>query len=243
MYAVLKHWEDDTTELEIKIITNYIWTSSYPMPNLVSDVKQKLLSLPVHPNSLPVCSGVRVARSLVFCVFFCRLFCLSFFELQLLIIPFSGVRVARSLVFCVFCRLFCLSFFELQLLIIPFSGVRVARSLVFCVLQIVLFVLLRITASDYTFQWRSCCSIFSFLCNGLQINVCNFVIFLLTIVLFVLLRITASDNSLASSNFCSQKMTLRTNILTAPTYGVDLYFYHTIFQAVFPTRISLIGGD
>ena len=133
MYAVLKHWEDDTTELEIKIITNYIWTSSYPMPNLVSDVKQKLLSLPVHPNSLPVCSGVRVARSLVFCVFFCRLFCLSFFELQLLIIPFSGVRVARSLVFCVFCRLFCLSFFELQLLIIPFSGVRVARSLVFCV--------------------------------------------------------------------------------------------------------------
>ena len=133
MYPVLKHWEDDTTELEIKIITNYIWTSSYPMPNLVSDVKQKLLSLPVHPNSLPVCSGVRVARSLVFCVF-CRLFCLSFFELQLLIIPFSGVRVARSLVFCVFCRLFCLSFFELQLLIIPFSGVRVARSLVFFVM-------------------------------------------------------------------------------------------------------------
>ena len=132
MYPVLTHWEDDTTELEIKIITNYIWISSYPKSNLVSDVEQKLLSLPGHPNSLPVCSGVRVAPSLVFCVF-CRLFCLSFFELQLLIIPFSGVRVARSLVFCVFCRLFCLSFFELQLLIIPFSGVRVARSLVFCV--------------------------------------------------------------------------------------------------------------
>ena len=130
MYPVLKHWEEDTTELEIKIITNYIWTSSYPKSNLVSDVEQKLLSLPVHPNSLPVCSGVRVARSLVFCVFFCRLFCLSFFELQLLIIPFSGVRVARSLVFFVMvCRLlfvilsfffwplFCLCFFELQLLI------------------------------------------------------------------------------------------------------------------------------
>jgi hypothetical protein len=38
MYPVLKHWEDDTTELEIKIITNYIWISSYPKSNLVSDV-------------------------------------------------------------------------------------------------------------------------------------------------------------------------------------------------------------
>jgi hypothetical protein len=41
MYPVLKHWEEDTTELEIKIITNYIWTSSYPKSNLVSDVKKK----------------------------------------------------------------------------------------------------------------------------------------------------------------------------------------------------------
>jgi len=94
MYPVLKHWEDDTTELEKKIITNYIWTSSYPKSNLVSDVEQKLLSLPVHPNSLPVRSGVRVARSLVFCVFFCRLFFFSFFLLT--IVLFVLVRITAS---------------------------------------------------------------------------------------------------------------------------------------------------
>jgi hypothetical protein len=38
----------------------------------VSPVEQELLTLPKHLNSPPVFSGVRVARSLVFCVMFCR---------------------------------------------------------------------------------------------------------------------------------------------------------------------------
>ena len=43
------------------------------------------------------------------------------------------------------------------------------------------------------FQWVSCYSIFSFMCNVLQIVVCPVVLFLLTIVLSVLLRFTDSD--------------------------------------------------
>jgi len=57
-------------------------------------VEQEPLALPGHMSSLPVFSGVRVARSLVFCVMFCRssfvLFLLtivSFFDLRLLITP------------------------------------------------------------------------------------------------------------------------------------------------------------
>ena len=42
----------------------------------VSHVEQELLSLPEHPSSPPVFSGVRVALSLVFCVMFCGC-CLS----------------------------------------------------------------------------------------------------------------------------------------------------------------------
>jgi len=44
-------------------------------------VEQELLSFPEHMSSLTVFSGVRVARSLVFCVVFCRslLVLLSFF--------------------------------------------------------------------------------------------------------------------------------------------------------------------
>ena len=38
----------------------------------VSLVEQELLTLPKHLSSSPVFSGVRVARSLVFCVEFCR---------------------------------------------------------------------------------------------------------------------------------------------------------------------------
>ena len=61
-------------------------------------VEQELLTLPDHLSSPPVCSGVRVARSVVFCVVFCRslfvllsfffwpLCCLSF-DLQILITP------------------------------------------------------------------------------------------------------------------------------------------------------------
>ena len=52
----------------------YIWWQRVPL------VEQELPTLPEHLHSSPVLSGVRIARSLVFCVVFCRL-CLSFFLL------------------------------------------------------------------------------------------------------------------------------------------------------------------
>ena len=66
-----------------------------------------------EPLSSPaVFSGVRVIRSLDFCVVFCRcsvvcsfVLCLLDIVLSLLLSVFSGVRVIRSLDFCVvFCR-------------------------------------------------------------------------------------------------------------------------------------------
>jgi len=62
-------------------------------------VEQELPTLPEHLSSPPVFSGVRVTRSLVLCVVFCRslfvllyfflwpLCCLSFFDLRNLITP------------------------------------------------------------------------------------------------------------------------------------------------------------
>jgi hypothetical protein len=47
--------------------------------------EQELPTLSVHPSSLLVFSGVRVARSLVFCVVFCR----SLFVFFLLVIVLS----------------------------------------------------------------------------------------------------------------------------------------------------------
>ena len=38
----------------------------------MSLVEQELLTIPEHLRSTPVFSGIRVARSLVFCVMFCR---------------------------------------------------------------------------------------------------------------------------------------------------------------------------
>jgi hypothetical protein len=65
----------------------------------VPHVEQELFTLPGHPSSHSIFSGVRVARSLVFCVLFCRslfvllsflfwpLCCLFFFDLRILITP------------------------------------------------------------------------------------------------------------------------------------------------------------
>ena len=69
----------------------------------VSLVEQELSTLLEHLSSLPVFREVNVARSLVFCVMFCRslfvlvsfifwpLCCLSFFDLQILITPLASL--------------------------------------------------------------------------------------------------------------------------------------------------------
>ena len=97
-------------------------------------VEQELLTFPDHQCSPPILSRVRVTRSLVLCVMFCR----SLFV-------FSRVRVTRSLVLCV---MFCRSLFV-------FSSVRVTRSLVLCVMFCrSLFVFLTF------FFWPLCCLTF-----------------------------------------------------------------------------------
>ena len=50
----------------------------------------EMLTLPKHPSSLPVFTGVNVARSVVLCVIFCRLLCP--FVLFLLAIVLSSVN-------------------------------------------------------------------------------------------------------------------------------------------------------
>ena len=62
-----------------------------------TQLEQELLTIPEHPRSSPVFSGVRVTRSLVLCVMYCislfvplyffvwSLCCLSFFALRILV--------------------------------------------------------------------------------------------------------------------------------------------------------------
>ena len=64
--------------------------SSYYLP--VSRVKQDQLTFPEHLSSPPIFSGIRVARSLVFCVMFCR----SLLLLFLLTIISSNFRIVFS---------------------------------------------------------------------------------------------------------------------------------------------------
>jgi hypothetical protein len=91
-------------------------------------------------SSTPVFSVVRVARSLVFCVMFCRslfvlllffywsLHCLSFFGLRLLVTPLISCghcivcycsNYASGYPFGILWTLYCLLFFELRLLVTP----------------------------------------------------------------------------------------------------------------------------
>ena len=179
------------------------WGSCYSIFSVLCSVVQIIVCL-VVPFFWPLycrsflnlwLSGVRVARSVVFCVVFCRslfvLLSLSFDHC--IVVPssiygFSGVRVARSLVCCVvFCRtlfvLLSLSFGHcivvpssiyglvgFVLLDLQFSVQCFVDHCLSCcpfLLTIVLSFLLQSMA-----QWDSCCSIFSFLCSVLQIIVC-----------------------------------------------------------------------
>jgi type IV secretory pathway component VirB8 len=59
---------------------------------VVPRIEQELLTLPEHLSSPPDFSAVRVARSSVFCVMFCR----SFFVFFLLTIVLSVLRLTVS---------------------------------------------------------------------------------------------------------------------------------------------------
>ena len=92
-------------ELEIQDTTDILtYTSKLTVTWRFSVVKQELLTLPEHMNSPPVFSGVRVARSLVFCVclverclsfFFWPLFCLSI-DVRIMITPLVSSNSSPS---------------------------------------------------------------------------------------------------------------------------------------------------
>ena len=70
----------------------------------VSLMEQQLLSLPDHMTSLPVFRGIRVARSLVFCVMFCKsLFVLFFWPLCCLSIDLQ-ILITTYVIFKLFFR-------------------------------------------------------------------------------------------------------------------------------------------
>ena len=106
-------------------------------------MEQKLLTLPDHLSLSSIFSGIRVTRSLVFCVMFCSLsfffwpLCSLSFHLQILITPL--VSSNSSLSFC-----------HLQILITPLVSSN--SSLSFCHLQILSTPLVS-SNSSYFYLW------------------------------------------------------------------------------------------
>jgi hypothetical protein len=125
-------------------------------------VEQKLLTLPDHLSLSSIFSGIRVTRSLVFCVMFCSLsfffwpLCSLSFHLQILITPL--VSSNSSLSFCHLQILITplvssnssLSFCHLQILITPLVSSN--SSLSFCHLQILSTPLVS-SNSSYFYLW------------------------------------------------------------------------------------------
>ena len=91
------------SDLHSWLITGFVSRVTRWMPL----VEQELLILPDHPSSPQVFSGVRVTRSLVLYVMFCRslfvllyfffwpLCCLSFSDLRILIAPLESSNYSR----------------------------------------------------------------------------------------------------------------------------------------------------
>jgi hypothetical protein len=152
-------------------------------------------------SSTPVFSVVRVARSLVFCVMFCRslfvlllffywsLHCLSFFDLRLLVTPLVSCGhciVCYSSDYGFWLPLWYLVDIVLSVILrITVSGYPFG---IFKLLTIILSFLLRITASGYPFDilWTLYCLLLFELRFWLPLW------YLVDNVLSVILRITAS---------------------------------------------------
>ena len=152
-------------------------------------------------SSTPVFSVVRVARSLVFCVMFCRslfvlllffywsLHCLSFFDLRLLVTPLVSCGhciVCYSSNYGFWLPLWYLQTFD-HYIVFPSSNYGFWLPLWYLV-DIVLSVILRITASGYPFDilWTLYCLLLFELRFWLPLW------YLVDNVLSVILRITAS---------------------------------------------------
>jgi hypothetical protein len=73
-------------QITLQVLSIHIWIYEFVirLTQRVSLVEQELLTLPEHPSSPPVISGVRVTRSLVLCVFCRSLFVLLAIVLSLL---------------------------------------------------------------------------------------------------------------------------------------------------------------
>ena len=121
----------------------------------VSRVLQELFASTKHLPSPLVVRGVRVTRSLVFYVMFCRsLFVL--FRLAILLSVLFLLAIVLSVLFLLAIVLYVL--FVAIVLSVPFR-LAIVLSVLF-LLTIVLSVLLRVTASDYLF---GICKLFLFM--------------------------------------------------------------------------------
>ena len=92
-------------------------------------------------------------------------------------------------------------------------------------------------APEFTpsFQWGSCCSIFSFLCNLSQIAVCPFVLFLLAKVLTVHLRFTLLDTLWYLHTFLHQVCPKPKNLKVMLIF----FFLHLISHIINDGKIQL----
>ena len=197
-------------------------------------------------------SGVRVARTLVFCVVFCRsLFVLLSLSLTHCIVVPSSIYglvgfvlldlqfsvqcfVDHCLVVPFFWPLYCRSFFNLWL-----SGVCVARSLVFCVVFCrSLFVLLSLSFGHCIVVPYSIYDLVGFVLLDLQFSVQCFVDhclsccpFLLTIVLSFLLQSMTQWGSCCSI-FCFLCSVLWIIVLLSLSFGHCIVVSSSIYDLV-----------
>ena len=200
-------------------------------------------------------SGVRVARSLVFCVVFCRslLSCCPFLLAIVLLFLrqsmaqwgsccsiFSFLCSVLQIIVCLvvpfFWPLYCRSFFNLWL-----SGVRVARSLIFCIVFCrSLFILFSLSFDHCIVVPSSIYDLAGFVLLDLQFSVQCFVDhcmsccpFLLAIILSFLLQ------SMAQWGSCCSIFSLLCSVLQIIVCVFFPFLFHCI---VFPSSIyGLVG--
>jgi hypothetical protein len=214
----------------------------------VSPVEKELLTLPEDLSSPPVFSGVLVTP--YFALYYILLIVVCPFVLFLLaIVLYVLLRYTDSdYTFGIFWPLCCMFFFDIRILIthlVSFDHCVVCSSSIYgfwlhlwYLLTIVLYVLLRYTDYDYTFDifWPLCCMFFfdvrilitpliSFdhcvVCSSSMYEFWLHLWYLLTIVLYVLLQYTDYDYTFGICWPLCCMFFFNIQILIAPLVSVD----------------------
>jgi len=148
--------------------TLLIWISRYAsfcMKQKIQQVQQELLILSEHLCLPPVFSGVRVAPSIVLWVVFCwSLYFLSFFNLQLLIIPLVSchpchVEAPILNVFLWVCMLFDLSIHD-------FNIVSLVMCFLFTMWYFLIFFLYNLNIEYSSLRYKVILADFGYRCFG-----------------------------------------------------------------------------